>query len=1259
MEGTKQKSSSSLNIEITCWNVRGMRKLAKLKQVLDRIKYLKSKIVFLQESHLIASEVHYLNRRWPGQVFHACYNTHARGVVILIHKSIPFQVTKTTQDPYGRYIIVQGNILSQKLNLINIYGPNEDNPLFFQRLFLTVSALEGHHIIGGDFNCALDPLIDRSTQIDATHVQTRKTLTTYMNDLRLIDVWRTQNPNKREYSCYSSSYKTHSRIDYFLISMELLSNVKKCWYNSIVISDHATVSMEIHLGRFERCSRWRLQVYLLQDPVFVKFVESCIDRYFELNTDETTASIRWEAFKAYIRGEIISYTSSKTKRHTRELRTLENQIKKAEIEIYNNNDPEKLHNLSVMRASYDKLTTDKVAKSLMWTKQTYYDQGEKAGKLLAWRIKKMQAERAIASVKTMSGNLTRDPLEINNNFRDFYKLTYKSEYPENKEAQNTFLDQLQFRTISEEEKITLDSQITITDLCEAIGDINSGKAPGPDGLPIEFYKTFKEQLVRPLLDMYEESFNEGTLPDSLRLAIITLILKPKKPPTECSSYRGISLMGCDTKILCKTLSRRLDKCLPQLIIDDQQGFVQKRQGYHNIRRVLNILHERHNAKDTAMLSVDACQAFDRIEWGYLFEVLPRFGFGETFLKWIQLLYTNPTAEILTNSMISKPFGLQRSTRQGCPLSPQLFTLAIEPLAMAVRAHTGLSGIKIGGFDHRISLYADDIIFFLTNLKDSIPNLVRLIENFGGFSGYKINNSKSLLMFLNKEERHNPIVHTPFVTTTEGFRYLGVKITPDLREITPANYDPLVDGVTESLNRWSTLPISMIGRINIIKMTILPKILYYFQTLPLPLPDRFCDNINKLFSQFIWNGRKARLRLKLLYLPYERGGLQLPNLKWYYMAAQLTSASYYFCTTAPPAWVNIEQESIPDLPLNLYLYSSDIKTLKKRTKNPFLKNTISVWHAAHKHIGDMPVLSQFTPIWGNEQFTPGKKDGGFRLWNIKGVQKMMDLYADGVLLSFDQLCQRYQIPKKHFFKYLQIKSYMSSKYKQIMCIPPLSKLEELTLVNSEEKGHVSRYYSMLVAYSTESALDKLKAWKTDIQEDIDETDWNDACLKAQTHTINTRFKLLQYKWLMRTYITPVKLHHMSANIPDVCVKCLDEKGTLFHCLWECPKIQHFWKDVIKCMSEIFNTEVPLNVKLCVLGIYPEDFIQTSKQTKLLDFGLLQARRAIALCWKSMDAPSLRMWMRELLECIGLERLTYIAKGKRKDFDQLWGPYMNIM
>lgn len=79
------------------------------------------------------------------------YNNYARGVLILIHKTIPFQLTNIVQDPQGRFVIAQGNILSIALNLASIYGPNEDKPTFFENFFLTLSSLHGLNIIGGDF----------------------------------------------------------------------------------------------------------------------------------------------------------------------------------------------------------------------------------------------------------------------------------------------------------------------------------------------------------------------------------------------------------------------------------------------------------------------------------------------------------------------------------------------------------------------------------------------------------------------------------------------------------------------------------------------------------------------------------------------------------------------------------------------------------------------------------------------------------------------------------------------------------------------------------------------------------------------------------------------------------------------------------------------------------------------------------------------------------------------------------------------------
>lgn len=263
--------------------------------------------------------------------------------------------------------------------MASIYGLNEDKPKFFENFFLTLSSLRGLNIIGGDFKCTLDPLVDRSTKSDPQKSQSRKTIIQYMTDLNLTEIWRKLNPGKLEYSCYSGIYKY---IDYFLVSQELVSKIKNCWYDCIVISDHSPVSLSIFFDKLKLSpTNWCLQVWWLQNPEFVKYVEKKIDIYFEINTDQTNASIRWEAFKAYIRGEMISFTSTRSKEQKSEMVKLEKQIKSLEIDINKHEDYGKQKQLLVLRAQYNKLTSDKAAKSLLWLNQAFYDQGEKASKL--------------------------------------------------------------------------------------------------------------------------------------------------------------------------------------------------------------------------------------------------------------------------------------------------------------------------------------------------------------------------------------------------------------------------------------------------------------------------------------------------------------------------------------------------------------------------------------------------------------------------------------------------------------------------------------------------------------------------------------------------------------------------------------------------------------------------------------------------------------------------------------------------------------
>lgn len=75
------------------------------------------------------------------------------------------------------------------------------------------------------------------------------------------------------------------------------------------------------------------------------------------------------------------------------------------------------------------------------------------------------------------------------------------------------------------------------------------------------------------------------------------------------------------------------------------------------------------------------------------------------------------------------------------------------------------------------------------------------------------------------------------------------------------------------------------------------------------------------------------------------------------------------------------------------------------------------------------------------------------------------------------------------------------------------------------------------------------------------------MHENSETINSNLKLIQYKWLMRTYITPVKLHKFNNNIPNTCINCNEARGSMHHCIWECVKVKSFWQDIIKIINQI--------------------------------------------------------------------------------------------
>ena len=258
---------------------------------------------------------------------------------------------------------------------------------------------------------------------------------------------------------------------------------------------------------------------------------------------------------------------------------------------------------------------------------------------------------------------------------------------------------------------------------------------------------FRSDVLAPILTkVYSESLSIGQLPNTLNESIISVILKKGKDCLDPASYRPISLANVDYKILTKVLAIRLEKIVPCIIHADQVGFVKGRSSSDNMRRLLHLTWQNREADEpVAAFSLDAEKAFNGVEWRFLIRVLENFGFVLGFIKWIQLIYAEPKASVLTNGVVSSFFNISRGAKQGDPLSPLLFIIFLEPLAMAIRADTSIRGIKAGGREHKLFLYADDILWLSVDPVSLAPKLLEIMETFSEISGYKINWHKSEVM----------------------------------------------------------------------------------------------------------------------------------------------------------------------------------------------------------------------------------------------------------------------------------------------------------------------------------------------------------------------------------------------------------------------------------------------------------------------------------------------------------------------------------
>ena len=1000
-------------INFISWNTNGLNHPVKRKMIFTVFHRLYANINFVQETHVRREDSQCFFRFWRDPQFHSNSSAKIRGVSIFIDSSTPFTHHETISDPHGRFLLVTGLLCNQKVVLVNVYAPNYDCPEFFKGLFTSFPNLNEYLLVmGGDFNCCLNPSMDRSKPTQVLPNKSASLINSFMVDSGISEIWRFIHPKDKEFSYFSHVYRSYSRIDYFLINHRLLMDVVDCNYDSITISDHAPLKLTIKMSdSFSTTRSWRLSVTLLQDPEFITFIKHQIDLFFSTNfTEEIDNGILWDSFKAYTRGQIISYSAGIRKQMYSQIAILVDKLKEID-KSYAVTPTKELYKKRVeLQMEHSLLLSSFIEKQLIKSRTQFYIHSDRSGKLLASQLKANSVKRQIIKIRKQDGNLTVDHKEINKTFYDFYNSLYQSEFMGDFSLMNKFFSNLNIPKLSTVDQALFDAPISETEIGEAISSMNSGKAPGPDGYTAEFLKMFSSLLSPWLCKIFNDAFIKGKLPQSFYDASISLILKKDKDPTECASYRPISLLNTDSKILTKILATRLENVLPQIISQDQTGFIKNRYSFFNIRKLINIIYTSSPQTPECVISLDAEKAFDRIEWPYLFNTLKSFNFSSKFISWIKLVYYKPQASVLTNNYRSPAFQLFRGTRQGCPLSPLLFNIALEPLAIAIRQSPNIFGIIREEKLYKLSLYADDLLLYISDLDRSIPAILSLLDQFGSFSGYKLNFNKSELFPLNAQTLTSRSI--PFKVVTDNFTYLGIKITKKHKDLFRMNFLPLISQIKQLTNRWSPLSLSLIGRINAIKMILLPKFLYLFQALPVFIPKSFFDTVDSKISSYVWQNKNPRLSRKFLQKSKKEGGLALPNLRFYYWATNIRNLIHWkqeLDMPSCPQWVDMECKAVRGYSLYSILGSSlpfDLAKLNKQIYNPIVKYTLRIWFQFRKFF----TLNNFvlsSPIIFNFFFQPSLIDQAFKIWKRNGITCFRDLFLDGSFMSFEELSNKFK------------------------------------------------------------------------------------------------------------------------------------------------------------------------------------------------------------------------------------------------------------
>ena len=1134
--------------------------MLKRRMIYDQLRENKADIIMLQETHNCKNTEKLWKCEWGLNWYNSNGTSNARGVSILFSSQVS-RVAKNIRlrkDESGRLLILTLEINDKTLVLCNLYGPNIDDPNFYNDVIAKLTDLEFDHIIiGGDFNFVLDNDMDSYNRTES-HRASKAIIMKLMEEANLCDIWRDINPSERKYTWRKNNPRLIcSRLDWFLINSESSTCVESCNITPTLKTDHSMISIVLKIDELDRGpGTWRLNVLHLNNERFVENVKNII-RSVTKSAHNLDPVEKWE----YVKGQLIEYCQKYSKNNAKKINKRKLDLSKM-LQILcddlttavHGNEEHVISAIKNIELELESMLKNKVSASAFRSRARFACEGEKSSKYFFNLEKRNYFSKNIRCLHTEDGRVISEQNRILREQRNFYKTLYQKDDNVSFQLRPTQNE----RVLDSSQIAALDAPLTQEEMFAALKDMKNNKFPGLDGLPKEFYLQFFEELGPLLCNLYKFCYERGELNPSARRGLISLIPKRNKNAKILSHYRPLTLLSMDYKILSKVMAERIKKVLPSIICEEQVGFMAGRNVATILRKSFEVIkYTKQNRIPSAIMNIDFAKCFDRISHSALSGSLEYYGFPPSYVKWVMLFFTNLQIYTQNFGHLSSPFTKSRGSNQGCNISPFCYLLCGEILARKLKENTNIKGITMKDAKILLSQFADDTTLYLSYDDLTFQSVMQVLSHIEKNTGLCISYEKTVVYRIGSIANSNAKIYTrkQLSWTNEPVNMLGISLNNDYDSI--LDHESTLKKMKLTLDNWYNRTLTLMGKVLIVNTLCESLFVYKLTVLP-DLDKSMIQKVDEIIFNYLWCGKRARISKNTLRASKGSGGLRLFDIEKKQSALKMS-------------WVPIIMKDdffmkcfVNCININERLYPLIFELNVKPSDARHMCNPKDFWGQVWIAWCNHNYTAKIRPnqiIWYNSNI---KIDG--KLVYLPNCINKGLLYVKDFPITYTNVRTSGMMWIQHAAMLRIVRDFVNCMDDQVSNISKIIGLEKVSSV--VYRRSIDCEYSIFAKYASR---------------------WNEYGIIIETSELNkgfanlyrvtsiTKFRNFQYRLLLGKIPTNVDLKAWNMNTSDSCTFCNSQPESITHLFLECIFVKRIWNFIT-----LYIDIHPLNIKNIILN-----------------------------------------------------------------------------